>query len=68
VELSDQRRSRVDHGTAKASEDVLAGALHAAWKLRVEKNNISLTVELASILQANSTRHSGVLATIRFVP
>ena len=23
---------------AKASEDVLAGALHAAWKLRVEKN------------------------------
>ena len=22
----------------KASEDVLAGALHAAWKLRVEKN------------------------------
>lgn len=23
---------------AKASEDVLAGALHAAWKLRIEKN------------------------------
>ncbi|MGA7560105.1 MAG: hypothetical protein WBW12_14385 [Terriglobales bacterium] len=23
---------------AKASEDVLAGALRAAWKLRVEKN------------------------------
>ena len=23
---------------AKASEDVLAGALHAAWKLRAEKN------------------------------
>lgn len=23
---------------AKASEDVLAGALHTAWKLRVEKN------------------------------
>jgi len=23
---------------AKAKEDVLAGALHAAWKLRVEKN------------------------------
>ena len=23
---------------AKAGEDVLAGALHAAWKLRVEKN------------------------------
>ena len=23
---------------AQASEDVLAGALHAAWKLRIEKN------------------------------
>src|SRR3981081_3313350 len=26
---------------AAASEDVLAGALHTAWKLRIEKNNNS---------------------------
>jgi hypothetical protein len=26
---------------AKATEDVLAGALHAAWKLRLEKNKAS---------------------------
>jgi hypothetical protein len=28
---------------AKASEDVLSGALRAAWKLRIEKNNRSKT-------------------------
>jgi hypothetical protein len=28
---------------ASATEDVLAGALHAAWKLRTEKNAVSKT-------------------------
>lgn len=55
-------------GPQKLAKMCWLGLCMRAWKLRVEKNNISLTVELASILQANSTRHSGVLATIRFVP
>jgi hypothetical protein len=37
---------------AKANRDILAGALHAAWKLRVEKNAAT-----RSRKRARGTRH-----------
>lgn len=39
---------------SKASEDVLAGALRAAWKLRIEKNKKSTTKKRAK--RGRSTR------------
>src|SRR6202795_378639 len=41
---------------AKASEDVLAGALRAAWKLRVEKNGKTGRTSGAKAKPASATR------------
>ena len=41
---------------AKASEDVMRGALHTAWKLRLEKNTKSRSTRTKPL--ASSKRHS----------